>query len=54
MKIVLRKETNIPYYKQIYMQIVDRIQSGMLSHGESLPSFTLYGHRFTNQCINSS
>ncbi|MGR5966325.1 aminotransferase-like domain-containing protein [Bacillus cereus] len=38
MKIVLRKETNIPYYKQIYMQIVDRIQSGMLSHGESLPS----------------
>lgn len=38
MKIVLRKESNIPYYKQIYMQIVERIQSGMLSHGDSLPS----------------
>ncbi len=38
MKIVLRKESNIPYYKQIYMQIVERVQSGMLSHGESLPS----------------
>ena len=39
MKIVLRKESNIPYYKQIYMQIVERVQSGMLSHGES---FLLY------------
>ncbi|EJQ94430.1 hypothetical protein IGW_02150 [Bacillus cereus ISP3191] len=38
MKIVLRKESNIPYYKQIYMQIVERVQSGMLSHGDSLPS----------------
>ncbi|WP_242250627.1 PLP-dependent aminotransferase family protein [Bacillus cereus group sp. BfR-BA-01379] len=38
MKIVLRKESNIPYYKQIYMQIVERIQSGMLSHGDALPS----------------
>lgn len=38
MKIVLRKESNIPYYQQIYMQIVERIQSGMLSHGDYLPS----------------
>ncbi len=38
MKIVLRKESNIPYYQQIYMQIVERVQSGMLSHGDSLPS----------------
>ncbi|WP_270607858.1 PLP-dependent aminotransferase family protein [Bacillus mobilis] len=38
MKIVLRKESNIPYYKQIYMQIVERVQSGMLSHGDALPS----------------
>lgn len=38
MKIVLRKESNIPYYRQIYMQIVERVQSGMLSHGDSLPS----------------
>ncbi|MCW9129491.1 PLP-dependent aminotransferase family protein [Bacillus paramycoides] len=38
MKIVLRKESNIPYYQQIYMQIVERIQSGMLSHGDFLPS----------------
>ncbi|MGR3778481.1 MocR-like pyridoxine biosynthesis transcription factor PdxR [Bacillus paramycoides] len=38
MKMVLRKESNIPYYQQIYMQIVERIQSGMLSHGDFLPS----------------
>ncbi|MGG0459704.1 PLP-dependent aminotransferase family protein [Bacillus mycoides] len=38
MKIVLRKESNIPYYQQIYMQIVERIQSGMLTHGDYLPS----------------
>lgn len=38
MKIVLRKESNIPYYQQIYMQIVERIQSGMLSHNDYLPS----------------
>lgn len=38
MKIVLRKETNIPFYQQIYMQIVERIKSGMLLHGDSLPS----------------
>ncbi|EJQ51830.1 GntR family transcriptional regulator [Bacillus wiedmannii] len=38
MKIVLRKESNIPYYQQIYMQIVERVQSGMLSHGDALPS----------------
>ncbi|TCJ81931.1 UNVERIFIED_ORG: GntR family transcriptional regulator [Bacillus cereus] len=38
MKIVLHKESNIPYYKQIYMQIVERVQSGMLSHGDALPS----------------
>ncbi|MED1090945.1 PLP-dependent aminotransferase family protein [Bacillus paramycoides] len=38
MKIVLRKESNIPYYQQIYMQIVERVQNGMLLHGDSLPS----------------
>ncbi|EEM11138.1 Transcriptional regulator, GntR family with aminotransferase domain [Bacillus pseudomycoides] len=38
MKIVLRKESNIPFYQQIYMQVVERIQSGMLLHGDSLPS----------------
>ncbi|WP_259415617.1 MocR-like pyridoxine biosynthesis transcription factor PdxR [Bacillus toyonensis] len=38
MKIVIRKESNIPYYQQIYMQIVERVQSGMLSYGDSLPS----------------
>lgn len=38
MKIVLRKESNIPYYQQIYMQIAERVQSGMLSHGDALPS----------------
>ncbi|MBE5106699.1 PLP-dependent aminotransferase family protein [Bacillus thuringiensis] len=38
MKIVLRKESNIPYYQQIYIQIVERVQNGMLSHGDSLPS----------------
>ncbi|KFN02918.1 PLP-dependent aminotransferase family protein [Bacillus clarus] len=38
MKIVLRKESNIPYYQQIYMQIVDRVQSGMLLNGDYLPS----------------
>ncbi|MGF9853291.1 PLP-dependent aminotransferase family protein [Bacillus paramobilis] len=38
MKIVLRKESNIPYYQQIYMQIAERVQSGMLSHGDVLPS----------------
>ncbi|MGN4883877.1 PLP-dependent aminotransferase family protein [Bacillus cereus group sp. MYBK106-1] len=38
MKIVLRKESNIPYYKQIYMQVVERVQCGMLSHGDALPS----------------
>ncbi|MGH1324083.1 PLP-dependent aminotransferase family protein [Bacillus pretiosus] len=38
MKIVLRKESNIPYYQQIYMQIVERVQSGMLTHGDLLPS----------------
>ncbi|MCI0765839.1 PLP-dependent aminotransferase family protein [Bacillus sp. TL12] len=38
MKIILRKESNIPFYQQIYMQIVERIQSGLLSKGDSLPS----------------
>lgn len=38
MKIILRKESNIPFYQQIYMQIVERIQSGMLSNGDFLPS----------------
>ncbi|KEK23396.1 PLP-dependent aminotransferase family protein [Bacillus gaemokensis] len=38
MKIVLRKESNIPFYRQIHMQIVERIQSGMLSSGDPLPS----------------
>ncbi|WP_144611558.1 PLP-dependent aminotransferase family protein [Bacillus cereus] len=38
MKIVLRKESNIPYYQQIYMQVVERVQCGMLSHGDALPS----------------
>ncbi|MED1115166.1 PLP-dependent aminotransferase family protein, partial [Bacillus paramycoides] len=33
-----RKESNIPYYQQIYMQIVERVQNGMLLHGDSLPS----------------
>ncbi|MED0960540.1 PLP-dependent aminotransferase family protein [Bacillus paramycoides] len=36
--MVLRKESNIPYYQQIYMQIVERVQNGMLLHGDSLPS----------------
>lgn len=38
MKIVLRKESNIPFYQQICAQIVQRIQSGMLAGGELLPS----------------
>lgn len=38
MKIILQKESNIPFYQQIYMQIVERIQSGMLSNGDFLPS----------------
>ncbi|WP_242218622.1 PLP-dependent aminotransferase family protein [Bacillus cereus group sp. BfR-BA-01380] len=38
MKIVLRKESNIPLYQQIYEQIVQRIQGGMLADGDALPS----------------
>lgn len=38
MKIVLHKKSNIPIYQQIYIQIIQRIQSGMLAEGASLPS----------------
>lgn len=38
MKIVLRKESNIPFYQQICEQIVQRIQGGMLADGDALPS----------------
>ncbi|WP_017149449.1 PLP-dependent aminotransferase family protein [Bacillus bingmayongensis] len=38
MKIVLHKKSNIPIYQQIYMQIVQRIQNGMLAEAEPLPS----------------
>ncbi len=41
MKIVLRKESNIPFYQQIYEQIVQRIQGGMLADGDPLPSLRI-------------
>lgn len=41
MKVVLRKESNIPFYQQIYEQIVQRIQGGMLADGDPLPSLRI-------------
>ncbi|MEH7464057.1 PLP-dependent aminotransferase family protein [Bacillus thuringiensis] len=41
MKIVLRKESNTPLYLQIYEQIVQRIQGGILADGDSLPSLRI-------------
>ncbi len=38
MKIVLRKESAIPFYQQIYEQVVQRIQGGILADGDVLPS----------------
>jgi DNA-binding transcriptional MocR family regulator len=38
MKLVLRKESKTPFYQQIYMQIIQRIQSGLLLDEEQLPS----------------
>lgn len=41
MKIVLRKESNTPLYLQIYEQIVQRIQGGILTDGDPLPSLRI-------------
>jgi len=38
MKLVLRKESNTPFYQQICVQIIQRIQSGLLMDEEQLPS----------------
>ncbi|TYR81565.1 PLP-dependent aminotransferase family protein [Priestia megaterium] len=38
MKLMLHKESNMPLYEQIYMQIVQRVQGGILKAGEQLPS----------------
>ncbi|MDQ0219736.1 PLP-dependent aminotransferase family protein [Peribacillus cavernae] len=38
MKFVLHKESNTPIYQQIYVQIVQRIQGGLMTNGEQLPS----------------
>ncbi|MFI8709031.1 PLP-dependent aminotransferase family protein [Bacillus sp. NPDC077411] len=38
MKIIIRKESNLPFYQQIYEQIVQRIQGGILVDGDVLPS----------------
>lgn len=41
MKFLIQKNSNIPFYRQIYNQIVQRIQSGLLNHNEKLPSLRI-------------
>jgi DNA-binding transcriptional MocR family regulator len=38
MKLILHKHSSTPLYQQICLQMVQRIQNGMIAHGEKLPS----------------